>query len=80
MFDHCNLKSLRLIHIMPTDLIHRIGIAAPAQMIYRALTPSKASAPNGKARHLCKRMTHRSSVNPTAIEHSAADAVQLPND
>ncbi len=24
--------------IMPTDLIHRIGIAAPAETIYRALT------------------------------------------
>jgi len=23
---------------MPTDLIHRIGIAAPAEKIYRALT------------------------------------------
>jgi hypothetical protein len=23
---------------MPTDLIHRIGIAAPAETIYRALT------------------------------------------
>jgi uncharacterized protein YndB with AHSA1/START domain len=23
---------------MPIDLIHRIGIAAPAEMIYRALT------------------------------------------
>jgi uncharacterized protein YndB with AHSA1/START domain len=24
--------------IMPTDLIHRIGIAAPAETIYRAIT------------------------------------------
>jgi hypothetical protein len=24
--------------IMPTDLIHRIGIAAPAEKVYRAIT------------------------------------------
>jgi hypothetical protein len=30
MFDHCDLKSLRLIIIIPTDLIHRVGIAAAA--------------------------------------------------
>lgn len=27
---------------MPTDLIHRIGIAAPAEKIYRALTTMEA--------------------------------------
>jgi uncharacterized protein YndB with AHSA1/START domain len=26
---------------MPTDLIHRIGIAAPAETIYRALTTGR---------------------------------------
>lgn len=30
--------NLWLKKIMPTDLIHRIGIAAPAETIYRALT------------------------------------------
>ena len=33
------LKLLRVeIIIIPTDLIHRIGIAAPAEKIYRAIT------------------------------------------
>jgi len=43
MFDHCDLKSLRLIQIMPTDLIHRIGSATPAKKIYRALTTEKGT-------------------------------------
>jgi len=34
--------------IMPTDLIHRIGIAAPAERIYRAITPGEASACGGR--------------------------------
>ena len=31
---------------MPTDLIHRIGIAAPAEKIYRALTTEEGILEN----------------------------------
>jgi len=34
--------------IMPTSLIHRIGIAEPAETIYRALTTGEASARGGR--------------------------------
>jgi hypothetical protein len=30
---------------MPTDLIHRIGIAAPAETIYRAITTAAENSP-----------------------------------
>jgi hypothetical protein len=32
---------------MPTDLIHRLGIAAPAETIYRALTTEDGIRLNG---------------------------------
>jgi uncharacterized protein YndB with AHSA1/START domain len=42
---------------MPADLIHRIGIATPAEKIYRALTTVEGIrarwTPVPKARHLC---------------------------